>query len=66
MSPCGRFALISWIRNPVEICALTPSDPCPSLSLYRSIDRNQWGDDGVDSATNEDLNKWIKNFERRT
>lgn len=66
LSPCGRFALVSWIRNPIEICLLTPSEPCLSLSLYRPIDRNHWGEDGVDSATGEDLNRWIQEYERRT
>ena len=66
ISPCGQFVLLSWIRHPVEIAHVSPTEQASiDLAKYRPIEINQWGEDGIDKATGLNLQQWIIEYERR-
>lgn len=58
LSPCGRYALLEWVRHPVEVAQLTPHDK-PFLS-YKPNDLNHWLPNGFDYSTKVDLRAWMK------
>ena len=65
LSPCGRFALIQWVRHPIPVAALAPCEETESMRRYRPVELNQWGDDGLDSSTKENLTTWVEQYESK-
>jgi hypothetical protein len=61
LSPCGKYALLGWVRNAVAVTTLKP------LDVYHMLpSRNHWGIDGIDQDTGDKLDQWVEEYERRT
>lgn len=60
LSPCGKYALLCWLRNPVPISTLKP------LEVYHIVRDNHWGLDGVDTNTGDSLTDWVGEYERKS
>jgi hypothetical protein len=58
LSPCGRWALVGWIRHPVSVDRLIPAvDTAGLYERYKPLD-NQWGTDDVDKSTGSNLSAY--------
>lgn len=60
LSPCGKYALLCWLRNPVSTTTLKP------LEVYHIAKNNDWGLNGIDSSTGDSLEEWVTAYEQRT
>jgi hypothetical protein len=59
ISPCGEYALLGFIRHPVKMDSLTAAEDSKNFWAKYLPTANQWGEDGKDKSTGEDLTRWI-------
>ena len=66
ISPCKRFVLLGWFRCPVPIEQVSlATKPLKDVSLYAPIVVNEWGIDGIDTATKVNLTERVKEYDRK-
>lgn len=59
VSPCGQYALLGWVHHPVSMDRLVAADDSKGFwSRYKPTE-NQWGEDGTDKATGQNLTRWV-------
>jgi len=56
LSPCGKYALLDWIRNPVHVSTLEHVDSTEGRNSRPRF--NHWQDSFIDASTRESLEKW--------
>lgn len=65
LSPCGRFALVSWVYHPIALDDLKPVESTDCAQFYKPIAQNQWSPNGVDLATGGNLLAWVSGYDSR-
>jgi hypothetical protein len=63
ISPCGKYALVWWLRNPVLLSSLTPSNQDDSTTYPTQL--NHWQENETDYNTEDNLRDWVKDYEQR-
>ncbi len=58
ISPCGEYALLGFIRHPVKMDSLIAAEDSKNFWAKYSPTTNQWGEDGKDKSTGQDLTRW--------
>lgn len=65
LSPCGRYALLWWLRTPVLTSDLKSFDECQPIDYPTSALLNHWQPDYTDMNTGDNLMQWVKEYESR-
>lgn len=66
ISPCGGYALLSFIRHPVPVASLCEGQEVGEFwRRYPKVTKNDWPKNNVDRSTGENLLIWVEEYKQR-
>lgn len=65
LSPCGKYALLWWLRNPVLTSTLKGFDEYQPFNYPTSALLNHWQTNYTDMNTGDNLMQWVTEYESR-